>query len=79
MVSCPCFLLRFFSTRIFCWWEGVLGIECGVMKYSLKSYNWLVCLSVHVVENLLSRFLPIVVLYVRPSLLLACLNIENLS
>ena len=79
MVFCPCFLLRFFSTRFFCWWEGVLGIECGVNKYSLKRYNWSVCLSVRVVENLWSRFSCIVVLYVRPSLLLAFLNIENLS
>ena len=37
------------------------------MKYSLKRYNWSVCLSVHVMENLWSRFFCIVVLYVRPS------------
>ena len=67
MMYCPCFVLHLFLYKTFCLWEGVLGIECGVMKYSLKRYNWSVCLSVHVMENLWSRFFCVVVLYVRPS------------
>ena len=45
MVYCPCFLLRIFSTRIFCWWEGVLGIWMWCHRVQPKKLQ-LVSLSV---------------------------------
>ena len=73
---CPCFVLHLFICKMYCWWEGVLGIECGVMKYTATT-GLFVCLFVW--SRIFGPYFCHVVLYVRTSLVLACLNIENLS